>query len=190
MSPNLEATPKNSAAAESPSLEQAIHIDPDGDLLLCVGSELGTPLNIRVCSATMRRASPVWKSMLFGPWNESKPAHGDWVVSLPEDKTWATRILLSIVHGNFGDFPKEVEIVQLYDIAMLADRYALLRVLWPWVDQWLESARIKEQMTGQERLMRVHAAWQLGDDELLAASIRDLICGMAVGSTDEGRTRV
>jgi hypothetical protein len=186
--PRTELQP--STAAEGPSPEQTIHVDPEGDLVLRVGSELGTPADIRVCSSTMRRASLVWKSMLFGPWKESKPALGDWVVSLPEDKTWAMRVLLSIAHGNFGDVPKTVDVVQLYDIVMLADKYALLRMLQPWVNPWIDSVQNQEKITGQEWLMRAHAAWELGEEKLLAASIQDLMWGMTVQSTDEGDTRI
>lgn len=49
-------------------------MDPDGDMLLRIGSEVNEPTSdFIVCSASLRRASPVWKAMLFGPWLESKP---------------------------------------------------------------------------------------------------------------------
>ncbi|KAK4124338.1 hypothetical protein N657DRAFT_388658 [Parathielavia appendiculata] len=120
----------------------------------------------------MRRASQVWRSMLFGPWKESKPAQGDWDASLPDDKPCATRVLLSIVHGTFCNVPKTVGVVQLYDIVLLVDKYALLRALQPWVNPW-------------ERLMKAHATWKLGSEELLSVTIRDLVWGMTVGSTDD-----
>jgi hypothetical protein len=50
----------------------------------------------------MRRASPVWKAMLFGPWQELKPAHGDWIADLPEDKPWSFKIVFAMFpHDNW-----------------------------------------------------------------------------------------
>ncbi|KAK4100418.1 hypothetical protein N658DRAFT_451313 [Parathielavia hyrcaniae] len=177
-------------ATQSAPSKQTIGIDPDGDLLLWVGSDLCTvctPTNMRVCSATMRRASPVWRSMLFGPWSESKPAQGDWVVSLPDDNPQPLQTLLSIVHGNFVDVPRKVEIPQLYDIVVVADKYALLRALQPWAPLWLESVRdLAPNLGGRERLMRAHAAWELGSDDLLSASIRDLVWNVNLASGVDG----
>ena len=75
-------------------------VDAEGDLLLNVGAKLAgvKPWSFRVCSAALRRASAVWKSMLFGPWVEAKPAEGDWTVNLPEDNPESFNVLLAIFH--------------------------------------------------------------------------------------------
>ncbi len=71
--PKLETTP--SPYPESPEEEKLVLVtevvvDPEGDLSLLVGAELpgAEPLIFQVCSAALRRASPVWKAMLSGPW--------------------------------------------------------------------------------------------------------------------------
>ncbi|KAK4107451.1 hypothetical protein N656DRAFT_772544 [Canariomyces notabilis] len=90
----LEPESPSSTAAEHTPLEQTIDIDPDDDLLLWVGLDLGTPSNIR-------------------------PS--------------AMQVLPTIVHGDLGNVSQYVEIVQLYDIVMLVDKYGLHRALKPWV---------------------------------------------------------
>ncbi|KAK4224362.1 hypothetical protein QBC38DRAFT_485672 [Podospora fimiseda] len=68
-------------------------MDPDGDLILSVGSD-GQKREFQVDAATLRRISPVYKIMLFGKWAESKPADGrEWVVALPEDEPSGRHVL-------------------------------------------------------------------------------------------------
>ncbi|KAK3307391.1 uncharacterized protein B0T15DRAFT_530089 [Chaetomium strumarium] len=78
----------------------------------------------RVCSAAMRRASPVWKSMLFGPWKEAKPAQGDWIVDLPEDKPWP----LAMAHGIFEKIPKYLSLQELNELLIHTENYDLIHL--------------------------------------------------------------
>ena len=72
-------------------------MDPDGDLILLVGCETQSPeQEVLVCSRSMRRASPVWKKMLYGNFKEAKPAQGQWTVSLPDDEP---EPMLTILHA-------------------------------------------------------------------------------------------
>jgi hypothetical protein len=62
--------------------------------------------------------------MLFGPWAESKPAHGDWIVELPEDEPRFLETQLFIVHGRFHSVPSacEMSFSRLDNIRILADK--------------------------------------------------------------------
>ncbi|KAK4193214.1 hypothetical protein QBC35DRAFT_468892 [Podospora australis] len=129
--PSLEEAPKQPSSEEAPKQPSVVHptkiLDPDGDLKIAVGADHSTDEHtFRVCSATMRRASPVWKAMLFGPWVEAKPKNGDpWSVKLPDDDPEALGVLLAIVHGQNQHelFPKFMTLELLYDILIVSDKY-------------------------------------------------------------------
>lgn len=174
-------------ADDSPKL---IAIDPDGDLLLRAGTALEgeTACEFRACSAAMRRASPVWKTMLFGPWQEAKPAHGDWVVNFPEDKPWPLRVVLAMVHGNFDAVPDCPSLEQLHGILMLTDKYDMIRVIRPWVAAWRSVVEDTIPATGLDHIRRVHAAWQLGSEDLLCRASRTFALNVSIyKSEDETR---
>lgn len=93
-------------------------IDPDGDLFLHIGPashrEMGgrgelseSATRFQVCSATLRRASPVFKKMLYGPWSTSKPSDpcAKWIVNLPENDNHAMGANLAILNSLFEKIP-------------------------------------------------------------------------------------
>ncbi len=68
--PKLESSPSLSTEEEKPEEPvMEVVVDSEGDLSLFVGAELSgaEPRHFQVCSAALRRASPVWKVMLSGP---------------------------------------------------------------------------------------------------------------------------
>lgn len=157
-------------------------IDPDGDLYLRVGQKhAGDTRDFKVCSATMRRSSPVWKSMLFGPWTEAKPAQGDWIVELPEDSAEILNILLSIILGRFEVVPKDISLGLLYDILIVTDKYDMISVVRPWADNWVRAVKKSDPTRpfGYIQLMRIHSAWELGCDDVVDEGMIDFIFDLA-----------
>ncbi|AEO63655.1 uncharacterized protein THITE_2015701, partial [Thermothielavioides terrestris NRRL 8126] len=158
-------------------------LDSDGDLLLRVGFERAgeEALEVQVCSATMRRASPVWKAMLFGPWKESKPAEGDWVADLPEDDPWPILVILRIIHGAFDEVPEDLSLSELSRILVYTDKYDMVHVLRPMARRWVYALVSRaEHLTGQEHVLRLHAAWELGCEAVVAAEVTDLVFNLSV----------
>jgi len=158
-----------SETAVSPTI-----LDPDGDLLLTVGAlPEFEPQVFKVSASAMRRASPVWKAMLFGDWAESKKDDGqEWRASLPKDDPTATGHILTIVHLHFHRVPKDLPIPDLFSIVVVADKYKMLGCLSPWVDGWVKGSLA----TGCTRspVCTVQIAWQLGHEPLFLASVRQL----------------
>ncbi|KAK3312458.1 hypothetical protein B0H66DRAFT_399235 [Apodospora peruviana] len=112
---------RNSIGISQPS------IDPDGDLVLSVGFETTfEPIEFRVCSSAMTRASPVWKRMLSGQWAESKPETGEWIVILPEDNPNALETVLEIVHCKLYKSMFSKSTSDLFDITVTANKYDLI----------------------------------------------------------------
>lgn len=175
-------------------------IDPDGDLLLKVGLALGKEHEFKVCSSAMRRASPAWKAMLYGPWKESRPVGDDWVVELPEEDPAPLRIILGMVHGKFELVPRHVSLAQLYDILIPMDKYDMVHMIQPWAHGWVEAVRkptppaVKypdrgdfgknAELTGYGRILCIHAAWELGCDNLVSAHIVDFVFNFHVSPSD------
>src|SRR5437762_370623 len=63
-----------------------IYLDANGDLRLRATTETaGYTQDFVVCSRALTRLSPVWGAMLSSGFQESRPAEGEWIVSLPDD---------------------------------------------------------------------------------------------------------
>lgn len=164
-----------------------IRIDNDGDLLLRVGSG-ATMSDFKVCSAAMRRASPVWKKMLFGPWAESKPIDGEWIVELPEDASWPTFILLMIIHGIFDQVPNVLTLQNLRAVLIVADKYDLVHVIRPWAAGWAQVMQWEDLSSGNDRICKIFAAWELGHEEVLSSEMSDLVFNLGVSDRGGKRT--
>ncbi|TGJ81653.1 hypothetical protein E0Z10_g7115 [Xylaria hypoxylon] len=159
------------------------HCDPDSD------HEHELPVIYIVCSKTLSRASPVWKALLYGGFAESKPLYAssasDWVVELPDDNPKAMATILNIIHSRFESTPRATEPIDLedlYQLAVLTDKYDLTATLRPWVSAWMEYAREEyEQLKRQEadflvsHLERLSwISWEMGDAYLYEKVSQDL----------------
>ncbi|KAL1842327.1 hypothetical protein VTJ49DRAFT_5495 [Mycothermus thermophilus] len=174
-------------------------MDPDGDLILHVGSPEPEPKQglrmaifqhskpnpvmekFKVCSATLRRSSPVWKAMLTGPWIEAQPATGDWVVQLSNDSPKDMRVLLAIVHGRFRLVPDDLSIEDTADILQLADKHDMMSLLRPWHWIFVRSLQsLQDHISERERceidhVAAVRAAWFLGLEDILSQQLWALV---------------
>lgn len=128
--------------------QSSVDIDPDGDLFLDVPLGTGGTHRFRVCSATLRRLSPVFKAMLSGPLAKPKPANGEnWAVQLPDHPIRALTIVLHIMHSNFDEVAKlgvvyeEIHLELLWDIVILTKRYNMTSIVRPWCNKWIAVAR-------------------------------------------------
>jgi hypothetical protein len=186
MRPPMTTTSTNELGRKPKAAPAATVMDPDGDLLLRVGAELPgvQTTDFRVCSAAMRRASPVWKSMLFGPWSEAKPRRGNWVVNLPEDNPAPLLVILTIIHGRFSDVPRGMWIPQLYDVLVVLDKYDLMGIIQPWYRYWAgiasnppkrSATAAASQCPGEYAIMRIHAGWELGVEDAVVRGTTYLI---------------
>ncbi|TDZ67513.1 hypothetical protein CTRI78_v002771 [Colletotrichum trifolii] len=160
--------------------DSIVEVDPDGNLILLVGAQLpdkkDSPSSFRVCASALRRSSPVWKSMLFGPWKESKPASGTWSVDLPEDDPDALEVLLNIVHANFPLVPYEPDLLLLEGVLRLANKYDMVKALRPWSQAWLDVAKGSSgEENGRRMLSVVYVGRELGQVELQMNMMQKLV---------------
>lgn len=205
-----------------------INFDSDGDLRLVVGTHKLNPQQFVVCSRTLARASPVFRTMLFGAFSESRPccsrngssssgssgssggsrkllttgtgedsipidgSFGEgpapsgssdeddtWTVELPDDDPRAFRTLMGIIHSSFEHVPDSVELVELFQIAILTDKYDMTHLLRPWSEQWCSRQRTRRHP------YRLWIAWVLGDDAMFESEARRLVVGCPVNTSGQ-----
>ena len=156
-----------------------VSIDADGDLLLDVGGDEDTESpqlqRFRVCSSTLRRHSPVWKKMLFGPWKESKPnkdEYQDWIVEFPDDPVKPMEIVLNIIHGHFDQVPRSLSLDELYQLLILTHKYDMTRTLRLLCAQWVTVAH--GDLSSADTLKSMFIAWELGDQDLFALRVEEI----------------
>ncbi|KAK5658127.1 hypothetical protein OQA88_2683 [Cercophora sp. LCS_1] len=158
-----------------------VYIDMDGDLRLRVADADGDVQDYIVCSAAMRRASKVWKTMLFGGYEESRPVGREWLVSLPEDKPEPILVILNIIHGNFSLVPAKPSLAEMYEILEVTNKYDMSGVIRPWAANWMESIKETYMQVGACLPELIFIAWELGDDELFDALTRRLVAACRRG---------
>ncbi|KAK1962171.1 hypothetical protein LY78DRAFT_661467 [Colletotrichum sublineola] len=159
------------------SASEEVQVDPDGDLVLRAGQQTGLPeRSFRVCANALRRSSQVWKKMLFGPFKESKPAFGTWLVHLPDDDPDALEIVLNIIHANFPLVPAAPSLAELYEIFQMANKYDMVPALKPWANAWLDVAESCAAATdGESMAALTYVAWELGQVELHRKMMKELL---------------
>lgn len=156
--------------AKMPPVQDPTYFDPDGDLQLHIGPEKSACV---VCSRSLSRASPVFKRMLYGGFAESKPAHGEWIVALPEDNQEAMFLLLNIVHGHSDAVPMRLPDEKLYHVTVLTDKYNMTKCLHPWAHSWRK--HFVKPDTSAKIARRIWIAWELGIIDIFMRGVQALL---------------
>ena len=177
-----------------PKPNPTIEMDPRGDLFIKGGvhgkdfvSDIQGHQLYRVCSATLARASPVFERMLFGHFNEARPAPyswhpplASWTVTLDDSYAEELTILLGLAHAQFQFIPSNPDPETIYKVAILADRYDLIRLLRPYAKPWATKLNYYlPNMTNPSWV--VHVAWHLGNEALFLEATRKLCMESYVG---------
>ncbi len=167
--------------------EATTYVAPTGDLRLLVthpkkGEADGTPSKdvtktLVVSSTVMCLASPVWKAM-FDPQGHFKEATwstsaANREVAFPDDDPGALLVLLNISHLNFDQLPTTMEFDTLLNIAVLCDKYDMVKVIRPWIPKWAEPLRSHALERGHEEYAFI--AWTFGDQVAFDVVIRRMV---------------
>ncbi|KAF2760502.1 hypothetical protein EJ05DRAFT_484227 [Pseudovirgaria hyperparasitica] len=189
MSANDENVPPQQCDAGSSKLEiNTIIFDPDGDLMVLVGSldtehDLGqeaeqewaprVPLGPRqihsavhclqrrfqVCRSNLAQASKVWRHMLRGPFAETNSTE----IPFPDDDPVAMTLILGIVHLRFDIISQDTTFDNLLDLTILIDKYELQAVVAPFWQNWVRSCYDTLLHQGKEEWLFI--AWVFGMTE-------------------------
>ncbi len=204
---NVNQSPQNTdpekppICRKAPKLEdvEKTIVDSHGDLFLQVGEIRCVPSSVvsnhthtdaqefLVDSKALSRASPVFRKMLFGTFSESeKPDLPDnWFVKLPDDNVAAMSTLLHIMHCRFDKVPPvhyEIPLDDLYQIAILTDKYDCTALVRPWARAWLASMDTYYSSNATipmlERISWI--AWEYGDKDLFEKAARSLVLNLTL----------
>ncbi|KAK6222265.1 hypothetical protein LQW54_000965 [Pestalotiopsis sp. IQ-011] len=125
-----------------------IEVDPRGDKILLVGINTcqitddvhhhEAAVRFRVCSRTLGRFSPVMAAML-----DKVDETTQETIAFPEDNPKAMTTLLDVAHEHIGpvyDISDPANgncLDDVYQIAVLANKYKVTPMLRPWVPTWI-----------------------------------------------------
>ncbi|GKT40274.1 uncharacterized protein ColSpa_00455 [Colletotrichum spaethianum] len=177
---DMEAEWIQTPSVDTVADEDEIQIDPNGDLLLRIGTDpsSGDTRSYRVCSNTLQRSSPFWRRSLYETVSEIRTHDGECWECTPSlyacqfDKSSGLVILLNIIHSKFYQVPRDPTLTEIYNTLCLASSYEMEQVLQPWITQWygvLKSAETSRN--GHDLGMLACMAWTLGDERLFSRTI-------------------
>ncbi|KAM3066354.1 hypothetical protein ACMFMG_003137 [Clarireedia jacksonii] len=150
------------------SATETITLDPDGDLVLMLDQITGTRSDSQASSTTsecattptsntskkksnpvykvrmvvsskhMCLASPVFKAMLKGGFQEAEKLRekGKIEIPLPDDDAAAFKVLARLIHGRFSAIPSSVSLLLFTHIAILVDKYQMHEILQLSASSW------------------------------------------------------
>lgn len=164
-----------------------ICVSPIGDLRLIVDSKQSrkrawgkdqvkpATKTFIVSSVVLCHASAVWKTMLGpeGHFKEADTSVGTREVHFAEDDGDALLLLLRIAHLEFAELPATLTYEQLLDVAILCDKYDVLRLVRPWSAKWEDSWKPSACDSGHEESLFI--AWTFGDVETYTKVTRLLV---------------
>ncbi|KAI5922765.1 hypothetical protein F4810DRAFT_701641 [Camillea tinctor] len=160
-------------------------MDPAGDLHLSVGKDEAARFFV-VCSKSLARSAPFWKTLLYGGFFESKKPDSqdqdktDWVVKLPEDDPKSMELLLNIVHGRFEFVPEHearIPVDDLYNLCVLADKYDMVHMLRPWARGWSKTVHNRRMFSNYtEHCKLLWISWVFGDQTNFEHTAKVLLC--------------
>jgi len=123
-----------------------VQFDPDGDVILVIPSQAQErTARFQVSSHSLCLASSVFRTILganacFEKGNalryratSSPPID----ITLEDDEPKALALLLRIVHHQYDWVPRTLDDDQLYQVAILCDKYDMQQVLGLYLDQWI-----------------------------------------------------
>lgn len=198
---DMASTTKNAAlatpqaptiATEKPPIERFLVFDDSGRLLIDVVNKNddgphGKSTRRHRCSLdAMKRASPAWKSKIFGSEGEERPELAtddeDRAVVLDDDPPRAITMQLALIHERpelvprFHNNPDTQGVCMfIYEFMTTADRYGVLPLFRPFVSHWLPHARPTSEDMDRHYVHRMEAAWQLGAVGLVQDHVRKLV---------------
>ncbi|KAE9969057.1 hypothetical protein EG328_007114 [Venturia inaequalis] len=115
-----------------------VAIDPDGDVLLVVGSNK-SQVSLQVSSKVLSVASKMFKTMFFGQFKEAVELANSttpYEVLVPDDEPVAMIALCSVLHHV--EFTPDLSVLNLSDFAGVADKYDAVKACKLAGKAWLD----------------------------------------------------
>lgn len=158
-----------------------VYLDPWGDLKIVAADRDKRLKTLVVSSSVMRLASPVWRVMFdpHGSFREAEESAKE--IEFPDDDADALLILLRIVHLGWRLVPESISSENLADLAVLCDKYDMIRFVRPWLARW-QSRPLAIMSAHEDRLF---IAWTFGDYASFVTNTKRLV--LSCNTDDAGR---
>lgn len=150
---------------------KGIEIASDGDVVLVVGPN---ETRIRVSSRSMIGASKPFSAMFSPDWKEGRNllSQDEPVdVHLPEDDPQALKLICALIHHRNEAVPRKLSPVEVFRVAVAADKYDCVSVLKFASETWL---RLRE-MNAQDMAFLTTAAYILRNTEAFKELTKALV---------------
>jgi hypothetical protein len=143
----------------------------------------------KVSSDALFLASPVWKKFLFPPWviqntsdvvSEIAAEIGMKEIDCSEDDGEALLVLLNIAHLNFAAVPSKLPYNTLFHLALLVDQYQCIKLVQPWLKEWMINEGRESRLHGQEGWLFI--AWVFGREDVFEALAMKLVPCLGIDS--------
>lgn len=125
-----------------------------------------TEIRMRVSSKHLSLASPVFKKMMSGPWEESIPENGIREIKATEWNVDAVVIVMNIIHGHHRKVPRSISLETLYNVAVIVDYYKCHEVTEVFAQNWLSGMEGDLPTSySDESSVRMFASWVFSDSK-------------------------
>ena len=124
--------------------EDVANINPNGDLHMIFTNKSPAKKKIVVSRHVLCLSSKVLEAMLgkHAQFRETADPilsrDGTHEVHFEDDNFYAMTVIMSVVHLQHQRVPKQTRFDQLYQIAILCDKYDLTRSMGLWPDSWAQ----------------------------------------------------
>ncbi|KAF8426184.1 hypothetical protein EV426DRAFT_572657 [Tirmania nivea] len=140
--PTMSTSTRTSISGPSP----ASVMDPEGDVVLLIPTDKGNA-RFQINSSTLCVVSPVFRAMI-GRYSRFKEAsalagtkanesHTPYELTLEDDNQNALAVVLRIIHMKNHLVPKHLDEDQLYEVAVICDKYDMSQAVMLWTDRWI-----------------------------------------------------
>ena len=167
-----------------------IYVDPSGDLRLVAGytDAEGDDSDSRtfvVSTRVLCLASPIWKSMFdpSGPWAKQKS--GSEPFEMKEDDPDTLLILLDAAHLNFDLIPQMLDLDQLFQLAVLCDKYDTFKLVRPWISGWITWLQGLKPTCAPGNEDWLFISWSLGKEKIYQTLSKHLVSSVTIN--EEGQ---
>lgn len=173
--------PINMANEPTTLSSQTIVLEDVGDCVrLVIGKEKQA---VKVSRAVLMVLSPVLRAMVSGPYREGSSDNRE--IKLPEDDPKALLLVLRIGHFKTKALPKDISFQELYQLAIVCDKYDTVSVVRPYFDKWAEVYTALVEEPGYEEWMLI--AWTFGMKDVYLKITNCLLLNLSLENSSLNR---
>lgn len=128
-----------------------VEVVKDGDVVLKVQQPKGgVAIPLLVSSEILSISSSVFRAMLVGQFTENQPDLDGLRYINVEDPYMAVLTIMKAIHMQGPEVPMMLSFSELRDVAIVCDKYDMLRALTPWIEIWSRRYIFSSHSTGYE----------------------------------------